>query len=45
MADAEAAAADGGMVQHPLDLSYMGVHAIWTNDLGKAAHIACTTVN
>jgi hypothetical protein len=32
---AEAAAADGGMMSHPLDIGYMGVHSIWTNDLGR----------
>ncbi|EAQ89186.1 hypothetical protein CHGG_05805 [Chaetomium globosum CBS 148.51] len=32
-AGAEAAAADGGMISHPLDLGYMGVHSVWTNDL------------
>ncbi|KAH6627854.1 hypothetical protein F5144DRAFT_631111 [Chaetomium tenue] len=34
-AGAEAAAADGGMISHPLDLGYMGVHSVWTNDLGS----------
>jgi hypothetical protein len=32
--DAEEAAADRGMMQHPLDLNYMGVQTIWANDLG-----------
>lgn len=31
---AEDAAADGGMMSHPLDVSYMGVYSIWMNDLG-----------
>lgn len=22
------------MISHPLDLSYMGAYAVWTNDLG-----------
>ncbi|KAK4237408.1 SEH-associated protein 4 [Achaetomium macrosporum] len=35
VAGAEAAAADGGMMSHPLDLGYMGVHTIWTNNLGS----------
>ncbi|ORY70125.1 WD repeat domain-containing protein [Pseudomassariella vexata] len=30
-------AADEGMVALGLDLSYMGVHAIWANDLGRQA--------
>ncbi|KAH6850264.1 hypothetical protein B0I37DRAFT_109860 [Chaetomium sp. MPI-CAGE-AT-0009] len=34
-AGAEAAAADGGMISHPLDIGYMGVHSVWTNDLGS----------
>lgn len=33
--DAEEACADGGMLAHPLDLSYLGVQTIWTEDLGK----------
>ena len=32
---AEEACADSGMMSHPLDLSYLGVNAIWTNDLGR----------
>ncbi|KUI62153.1 SEH-associated protein 4 [Cytospora mali] len=32
---AEEAASDGGMMSHPLDLSYLGVNTIWTNDLGE----------
>jgi len=32
--DAEKPVVDGTMMQHPLDLSYMGVYTIWTNDLG-----------
>ncbi|KAL2022316.1 hypothetical protein VTK56DRAFT_5714 [Thermocarpiscus australiensis] len=35
VAGAEAAATDGGMMSHPLDLGYMGVHTIWTNKLGS----------
>lgn len=33
--DAEEACADGGMLAHPLDLSYLGVQTIWTEDLGR----------
>lgn len=32
---AEEACNDGGMMFHPLDLSYMGVNTIWTHDLGE----------
>ncbi|KAJ9155102.1 WD repeat domain-containing protein [Pleurostoma richardsiae] len=32
---AEEAASDGGMITHPLDLSFMGVHTVWTNELGE----------
>lgn len=32
---ADAAAADGGMMSHPLDIGYMGVHTVWTNNLGE----------
>ncbi|KAL2201364.1 hypothetical protein P885DRAFT_65623 [Corynascus similis CBS 632.67] len=35
VAGAEAAAADGGMTSHPLDISYMGVYNVWMNDLGS----------
>ncbi|KZL84616.1 wd repeat domain-containing protein [Colletotrichum incanum] len=35
IADAEDAALDGGMKLSPLDLSYMGVCTIWTDDLGR----------
>ncbi|OIW33927.1 hypothetical protein CONLIGDRAFT_201545 [Coniochaeta ligniaria NRRL 30616] len=35
VAGAEDAAADGGMMSHPLDVSYMGVYSIWMNDLGS----------
>ncbi|GJN77501.1 WD repeat-containing protein [Purpureocillium lilacinum] len=35
IADAEDAADDGGMLLGNMDLSFLGVHAIWTNDLGK----------
>lgn len=34
--DAEAATEEGGMMAHPLDLNYLGVFTIWTNDLGTA---------
>lgn len=33
--DAERAADDGGMTLVNMDLSYMGIYSIWTNDLGK----------
>ena len=36
---AEEAASSGGMMSHPLDLSYMGIYTIWTNKLGK--FLAC----
>ncbi|KAK1781691.1 hypothetical protein QBC45DRAFT_404522 [Copromyces sp. CBS 386.78] len=32
---ADEAASDGGLMSHPLDLSYMGVYTLWTNDLGS----------
>lgn len=32
---AEEACEDGGMMSHPLDLSYLGVNTVWTNNLGK----------
>ncbi|KAB5570402.1 hypothetical protein GE09DRAFT_1103132 [Coniochaeta sp. 2T2.1] len=35
VAGAEDAAADGGMMSHPLDVGYMGVYSIWMNDLGS----------
>ncbi|OAA43073.1 WD40 repeat-like-containing domain protein [Metarhizium rileyi] len=35
IADAEMAADDGGMLLGSMDLSYLGVHSVWTNDLGK----------
>ncbi|SPQ22360.1 5105ba13-88cc-4f89-ab2e-de0fe568026f [Thermothielavioides terrestris] len=38
VAGAEAAAAHGGMMSHPLDIGYMGVYTIWTNDLGTKPH-------
>ncbi|KAK0630730.1 hypothetical protein B0T17DRAFT_488258 [Bombardia bombarda] len=34
VAGAEEAASDGGMMSHPLDVGYMGVYTIWTNNLG-----------
>ncbi|KAL1836008.1 hypothetical protein VTJ49DRAFT_5700 [Mycothermus thermophilus] len=39
VAGAEAAAVNGGMMSHPLDLGYMGVYTIWTNDLGSKPHM------
>ncbi|KAK0722884.1 hypothetical protein B0T26DRAFT_750228 [Lasiosphaeria miniovina] len=35
---AEEAASDGGMMSHPLDLSWMGVYTIWINDLGSKSY-------
>lgn len=35
VAGAEDAASDGGMMSHPLDIGYLGVYTIWTNDLGE----------
>ncbi|GAB0136685.1 hypothetical protein EsDP_00004978 [Epichloe bromicola] len=35
IADAEMAADDGGLLLGNMDLSYLGVHSIWTNDLGN----------
>ncbi|KAG5981296.1 hypothetical protein E4U55_003092 [Claviceps digitariae] len=35
IADAELAADDGGLLLGNMDLSYLGIHSIWTNDLGK----------
>ncbi|KAK2594126.1 hypothetical protein QQS21_008181 [Conoideocrella luteorostrata] len=35
VADAEAAADDAGLLLGNLDLSYLGVQSIWTNDLGN----------
>lgn len=32
---AEEACEDGGMMSHPLDLSYLGVNTIWMNNLGR----------
>ncbi|KAK4165293.1 SEH-associated protein 4 [Cladorrhinum sp. PSN259] len=32
---AEEAATDGGMMSQPLDISYLGVHTVWTNNLGS----------
>jgi hypothetical protein len=34
---AEKAAEDGGMIVSNMDLSYLGVHCIWTNSLGESA--------
>lgn len=33
--DAEQAADDGGMLLGNMDLSFLGAHAIWTNNLGQ----------
>ncbi|KAK5990218.1 SEH-associated 4-like protein [Cladobotryum mycophilum] len=33
--DAERAADDGGLLLANMDLSYLGVHSIWINDLGR----------
>ncbi|KFA63439.1 hypothetical protein S40285_00281 [Stachybotrys chlorohalonatus IBT 40285] len=35
IADAQTAAEDGGMVLGNTDLSFLGVHSVWTNDLGR----------
>ncbi|KAH8879414.1 hypothetical protein GQ53DRAFT_834188 [Thozetella sp. PMI_491] len=35
VAGAEEAAMEGGVMSHPLDLSYMGVYTVWTNNLGS----------
>ncbi|KYK57796.1 WD40 repeat-like-containing domain protein [Drechmeria coniospora] len=35
IADAEHAADDGGMLLGNMDLSFLGVHAVWNNDLGR----------
>lgn len=32
---AEDFADDGGMILSNIDMSYLGVHSIWTNNLGK----------
>ena len=32
---AEHFADDGGMILSNIDMSYLGVHSIWTNNLGK----------
>lgn len=32
---AEEACEDSGMMSHPLDLSYLGVNTVWTNNLGR----------
>lgn len=29
----------------PLDLSYMGVHTVWTNNLGAQSHPSLTSEN
>lgn len=38
--DAERAADDGGMLFSHMDLSYLGVHAIWTNNMGEHFYLA-----
>lgn len=40
------AADDGGMLLGNMDLSYLGVHSIWTNDLGMSPPkiIICITL-
>lgn len=38
---AEELAKHDGMVSAPIDLSYMGVYTIWTNDLGMKS-LNCT---
>lgn len=35
LADAENVADGGGMILGNMDLSYLGVQAIWSNDLGE----------
>ncbi|CAM1505534.1 Fc.00g111710.m01.CDS01 [Cosmosporella sp. VM-42] len=35
IATAEESADDGGLILSNLDLSYLGVHSIWTNNLGR----------
>lgn len=32
---AEEACEDSGMMSHPLDLGYLGVNTVWTNNLGR----------
>jgi len=29
-------ATDGGMVSRPLDVGYLGIYTIWTNNLGRS---------
>ncbi|KAK4639533.1 hypothetical protein QC761_709150 [Podospora bellae-mahoneyi] len=36
---AQEAASDGGMMSHPLDIGYLGVYTIWSNDLGSRPHM------
>ncbi|KAK5664035.1 hypothetical protein OQA88_249 [Cercophora sp. LCS_1] len=38
VAGAQDAASDGGMISQPLDIGYLGVYTIWTNDLGSKSH-------
>ncbi|KAK3944651.1 SEH-associated protein 4 [Diplogelasinospora grovesii] len=38
VAGAEEAASDGGMMSHPLDVGYLGVYTIWSNNLGSKPH-------
>ena len=35
VAGADEMATDGGMVSRPLDVGYMGIYTIWTNNLGE----------
>lgn len=35
--DAEHAADDGAMIMSGMDLSYLGIYSIWTNDLGRSS--------
>jgi hypothetical protein len=34
---AQEAAKDGGMMSDTLDLSYLGVHSVWTRNLGESS--------
>lgn len=36
---AEEFADDGGMILSNIDMGYLGVHSIWTNDLGKCSEV------
>ncbi|KAK4175224.1 hypothetical protein QBC36DRAFT_216641, partial [Triangularia setosa] len=39
VAGAQEAASDGGMMSHPLDIGYLGVYTVWSNDLGSRPHM------